>query len=66
VLWELTPAPVERPAILRRADALGVRFCATADAHFLQTPGWANLYDHAKAEAVIDEFGLTRGELTRE
>jgi len=63
VLWELTPEAIERPAILRQAGALGVRFCATADAHFLQTPGWANLSLHARAEAVIDEYGLMHGEL---
>jgi len=66
VLWELTPEPAKRPAILKRANALGVRFCATADAHFLQTPGWANLRDHARAESYLNSLGLRRGVLKRE
>jgi len=61
VLWELTSTPVKRPSILKRANALGVRFSATADAHFLQTDGWANLRDHDKAEDYINSLGLTKG-----
>jgi len=63
VLWELTPDPVTRPAILMRAQELGVRFCATADAHFAQTPGWGNLWNHDRAEAYLTELGLRRGTL---
>jgi histidinol phosphatase-like PHP family hydrolase len=65
VLWELTASPIRQPAILKRAHALGVKFCATADAHFLLVDGWGNLREHEKAEARIDEYGLTRGALKR-
>jgi len=63
VLWELSPEEIVRPAVLAAAQARGVRFCATADAHFLQTPGWGNMYRHAAAETLIDQYGLTRGRL---
>lgn len=65
VLWELTPTPVKRPSILKRANALGVRFSATADAHFLQTDGWANLRDHFNAEKYISSLGLTKATIKR-
>jgi len=61
VLWELTEAAVAAPAILRRADRLGVRFSATADAHCLAAGTWGYLRDRHRAEARIDEYGLTRG-----
>ncbi len=63
VLWELTSESVKcvkRPSVLKRANALGVRFSATADAHFLQTDGWANLRDHSKAEEYISSLGLAK------
>jgi histidinol phosphatase-like PHP family hydrolase len=63
VLWELTPGPVKRTAILEKANRLGVRFCATADAHFLHEEGWAHLRDHAKAEKYLSLLGLTSGNL---
>jgi len=63
VLWELTPDAVVHPALLTAAHVRGVRFCATADAHFLQTPGWGNLHRHATAEAFLDQYRLTRGKL---
>ena len=63
VLWELTPDPVTRPTVLRRAQELGVCFCATADAHFAQTPGWGNLWNHDRAEAYLTQLGLRRGTL---
>lgn len=63
VLWELTSDPVTRPAILLRAQELGVSFCATADAHFAQTPGWANLWNHEQAEKYLSQLGLRRGTL---
>jgi histidinol phosphatase-like PHP family hydrolase len=63
VLWELTPEPVTRPSILMRAQEMGVRFCATADAHFAQTPGWANLWNHERAETYLTQLGLRRGTL---
>ncbi|MCK5849344.1 MAG: hypothetical protein KAH23_00410 [Kiritimatiellae bacterium] len=66
VLWELTPEPVRRPSILKKANDLGVRFTATADAHFLQTDGWANLREHSKAEEYISSLGLTRGSIILE
>lgn len=62
VLWELLPEPVPHPEILHRANALGVRFLATADAHFLRG-GWGNLVDHDKAEHFLDELGLQRGRI---
>jgi histidinol phosphatase-like PHP family hydrolase len=65
VLWELTAAPVKRPSILKRANAVGVRFSATADAHFLQARGWAQLRDHSKAEEYIASLGLTKGRIKR-
>jgi len=58
VLWELNVDRIEVPAILRRANELGVRFCATSDAHSL-----AILREHGKAEEIIDALGLTRGVL---
>jgi histidinol phosphatase-like PHP family hydrolase len=61
ILWELTPSPVICEFILKRANEIGVHFSATADAHFLQTDGWANLRDHDKAEAYINSLGLTKG-----
>lgn len=65
VLWELTPSPVKRPSILDRANELGVRFSATADAHFLRADGWANLREHEKAEKYLSSLGLTRGTIKR-
>ena len=65
VLWELTPSPVKRPSILHRANELGVRFSATADAHFLQADGWAHLREHEKAEAYISALGLAKGAIGR-
>ena len=62
-LWELMPQPVNRPAILAHANALGVRFTATVDTHMLQTAGWANLRDHDQAEAYLASLGLTKGVL---
>lgn len=61
VLWELTPQDVRFPGILRDANEVGVRFSATADAHFINPEGWANLLDHHKAEEYIDALGLTKG-----
>lgn len=65
VLWELTPSPVKRPSILTRANELGVLFSATADAHFLQTDGWANLRQHEKAEEYIASLGLKKGTIKK-
>ncbi len=62
-LWELMPTRVKRPAILAHANALGVRFTATVDAHMLQTDGWANLRDHDQAETYLASLGLTRGRI---
>lgn len=62
VLWELLPKAVPHPEILLRANALGVRFLATADAHFIRG-GWGNLEDHDKAERFLDELGLQRGRI---
>lgn len=66
VLWELMAEPVQRPAVLARANELGVRFTATADAHFLRPDGWASLCDHHKAEEYIASLGLTRGRMGRD
>ena len=65
VLWELTSEPVKRPSILKKANDVGVRFTATADAHFLESDGWANLRDHSKAEDYISSPGLTKGTIKR-
>lgn len=65
VLWELKEDPVKRASILQRANALGVRFSATADAHYLQTDGWSNLRDHFKAEEYIASLGLTKGTIRK-
>ena len=61
ILWELTPSPAICEFILKRANEIGVHFSATADAHFLQTDGWANLRGHDKAEAYINSLGLIKG-----
>ena len=61
VLWELTAHPVKRPSILKKANERGVRFSATADAHFLKADGWAHLRDHFKAREYISSLGLTNG-----
>ena len=63
VLWELTAEPVERPAILKRANDLGVRFTATADAHMPGPEGWAPVCGHSKAEEYISSMKLTKGTL---
>ena len=60
VLWELHTAPIRQKDILYRANELGVRFCATADAHFI-TGGWANISDHRKADKIISDLSLNRG-----
>ena len=60
VLWELHTMPIKQKAILQFANALGVRFCATADAHFI-TGGWANMSDHWRADRILDNLTLARG-----
>ena len=60
VLWELHTMPIKQKAILHRANDLGVRFCATADAHFI-SGGWANISDHWRADRILDNLSLTRG-----
>ena len=63
VRWELTGGAVPFAGILRRADEMGVRFIATADAHFLDS-GWGPFTHHAAAEAVIDRLGLRRARVS--
>jgi len=63
VLWELHTMPIKQMAILRHANALGVRFCATADAHFI-TGGWANMSDHWRAYRILENYSLARGLLS--
>ena len=63
VRWELTGGAVRFPGILRRADEMGVRFIATADAHFLDG-GWGPFTHHDEAEAVIDRLGLHRARVS--
>jgi len=60
VLWELHTIVPRQEAILHRANELGVRFCATADAHFI-TGGWANISDYYKALRIIDDLELIQG-----
>jgi len=60
VLWELHTIVPKQKAILHRANELGVRFCATADAHFI-TGGWANISDYYKALRIIDDLELIQG-----
>lgn len=62
-LWEIAniPVPVSCEFILKRASELGVLFCATADAHFLNSDGWSHLYNHAIAENYIEYLGLAKG-----
>jgi len=62
VLWELHTMAPKQKAILFRANELGVRFSATADAHYI-TGGWANISDHGKAEKIIDNLSLNRGNI---
>ena len=42
---------------------MGVRFIATADAHFLDG-GWGPFTHHDEAEAVIDRLGLHRARVS--
>ena len=63
VRWELTGGAVPFAGILRRADEMGVRFIATADAHFLDS-GWGPFTHHDAAEAVIDRLGLRRARVS--
>jgi hypothetical protein len=60
ILWEITASPIECGFIPQRADELGVRFTATADAHFLNSE-WGPLSRHNAAENNIDSLGLTKG-----
>jgi len=60
VLWELHTMPIKQKTILQFANALGVRFCATADAHFI-SGGWANMSDHWRADRILDNLSLARG-----
>jgi histidinol phosphatase-like PHP family hydrolase len=60
VLWELHTMPIRQKAILHHANELGVHFCATADAHFI-SGGWANMFDHWRADRILDNLSLTRG-----
>ena len=64
VLWELTTEMPMQKDIILHANKLGVRFCATADAHFISN-GWANISEHNKAEEIIDSLELNRGYLNR-
>lgn len=61
VLWELQGRSVTRPAVLRRANELGVLFAATGDAHFLEGSPWGNFSDHTAAQQLIDSLGLRNG-----
>lgn len=61
VVWELLDEFAE-PYILKRAAELGVKFTASADAHFL-TSGWGPLTKHADAEALLDKLALPRGRI---
>lgn len=64
ILWEVAMMEPAKPAILVRANALGVKFCATADAHFLHADGWGDkLRDRGRAEGHLDNYGLARGVL---
>ena len=60
VLWELLPEPIGNENILRRADELGVRFVASADGHCFEGSS-LNLWDHNKAETLIDVLRLHKG-----
>jgi len=62
VLWEIAKDRPRQEAIVKRANELGVRFCATADAHFIEG-GWANIPEHEVAENIIDEFKLNHGRI---
>ena len=59
----IAPSSPPAPGILRRADEMGVRFIATADAHFLDG-GWGPFTHHDGAEAVIDRLGLHRARVS--
>lgn len=63
VLWELTHHEVLYPAILKRANEIGVRFTPTCDAHFLGYHPWGSFNDHDKAEELIEKYGLQKGNL---
>ena len=63
VRWELTGGAGCRGSGPRRADEMGVRFIATADAHFLDG-GWGPFTHHDGAEAVIDRLGLRRARVS--
>lgn len=62
VLWELYGNSVVNEDILIRANQLGVKFCATADGHFLDN-GWGPLTKHNLAEELIDRLNLNRGRI---
>jgi histidinol phosphatase-like PHP family hydrolase len=64
VLWEMNPNPPKQEAVVKRADELGVRFCATADAHFIEIEGFALMHEHEDARRLVESLGLTRGRLT--
>ena len=65
VLWELTPEPVKIPRILLKANEMGVRFTATADAHHIDPGGWSNLAFHLDAEQYLDSLGLHKGTIQK-
>ncbi|MCL2518992.1 MAG: PHP domain-containing protein [Oscillospiraceae bacterium] len=62
VLWEIAKDRPRQEVIVLHANELGVRFCATADAHFIEG-GWANIPEHEVAENIIDELKLNRGRI---
>lgn len=61
VVWELLCEPAN-PAILKRANELGVSFTASADGHFLDS-GWGPLSKHIDAERFLDKHSLRRGKI---
>ncbi|MFA6730383.1 MAG: hypothetical protein WCR95_05240 [Eubacteriales bacterium] len=60
VLWELYGEDVVNEKVLVRAGELGVKFCATGDAHMI-SGGWGPIDGREKAERLIDRLGLSRG-----
>ncbi|HAN20253.1 MAG: hypothetical protein A2Y15_00105 [Clostridiales bacterium GWF2_36_10] len=61
VMWELLDE-YANPAILKRANELGVGFTASADGHFLES-GWGPLSKHNEAETILDNLSLRRGKI---
>lgn len=62
ILWETHGVNDQDYPIYQRAKELGVKFCCTVDAHFIQN-GWANLMDHHFKVPTFHQYGIPLGVL---